>query len=138
MPEIGIIALTIMASITNPVYNPIHLGDNVQYPEKDLFFSAYDPQLWDEMNCMGDCRYTGFGHTVDEWYYSGAACPQGWAGRIIQIPGDHTFKCIDRGGMVVETDNMIVIDLLVPHSEIEDFPYSYGAIVRKEDWVYSD
>ena len=138
MPQIGIIVIAMMASIASPTIQTIDLGQNVYQAEKDLFFSAYDPQLWDEMNCFGDCRYTGFGYTVDEWYYRGAACPQGWAGRIIQIPGDHTFKCIDRGGMVIEDDNMIVVDLLIPHSEIEDFPYSYGAIVPKEDWVYSD
>lgn len=110
--------------------------ETVVLGEKDLIFSTYDPTLGG-INCQGDCRYSSQGYYVWDWYQRGAACPEGWEGRIIEIPGGHRFKCIDRGGMIVETDDAIIIDVLIHHEMVDDFPYDGGARLFAGTWEYS-
>ena len=80
---------------------------------KPLKISWYDPILGG-INCDHDCSVMATGVKVTEDRYGRtAACIQEWTGRTVVIEGLGEFKCLDRGGAIVEHEGYIWIDLLL-------------------------
>lgn len=97
--------------------------------QKPLIMSSYDPHAGGR-NCDNDCTTTASGELVENWWGAGAACVPEWMGKTLEIDGKK-WKCIDKGGKIVETTEGYWVDLLTKHSS-----YIYGQQVS--NWRFVD
>ncbi|MBU5688107.1 MAG: hypothetical protein KQA41_01250 [Candidatus Aenigmarchaeota archaeon] len=111
--------------------------------KRTVVFSYYNP-LRGGINCDDDCRYTASGKRILDdknnpissyWWNgedAGVACPQNYNfGTVFEITfPDGTkskFECIDRGGQIIEENNITRLDIL--HND-GNGPYSWPVTKR--------